>query len=354
VLTVGGARYSGWKTAKVTRGIESIAGSFDLSVSEKWANQDQRWPINDGDECSVSVAGKTVLTGYVDRRETEFDGSSHNVSVSGRDKTGDLVDCSALVDPPQWEFRTVTLKGFVEKICAPFGIPVSLQSGLALPKPPEKYHVDPGATAFNAIEEACRVAGVLPIADGKGGLVLTRGASGRASTSLVEGQNMKSARVSFDSSGRFRRYIALGQQAATDENFGESAAAVRGTAEDPNVTRATRVLIVRPEGSVSAELAKKRAEWEATTRAARAGVVTVTVQGWTQGNGELWAPNLLVPVKSSRMQVDGDMLIVQVTHEVSDSAGTFTTLSLKRPDAFKPEPTGVEPDTHWKEIDKGV
>jgi prophage tail gpP-like protein len=348
-LRVNGADYGGWTTARVTRGIESIAGSFELSVSDRWAGQATPWPIGEEDECKLLLGDDVVLTGHVDRRSLAYGPEEHALSVSGRDRTGLLVDCSAALST--WEFLGVPLLTMAKRLAEPFGVEVKLQAGLSLPKPLAKLTVDPGDSAFDALERACRMAGVLPVSDGQGGLLLTRAGSGRAKTSLVEGKNILAASADYDASGRFYRYLVLGQHQGTDELSGKSAAAVAGEAKDMNVTRTSRVLLVRPEGAVTTAYAKQRAAWEAAVRAARGDAVTVTVQGWTQGDGTLWPVNALVHLQSPLLGVDGDMLITQAAHSLDDNGGTTTQLSLKRPDAFLPEPTITKASTtSWKEL----
>ena len=54
--------------------------------------------------------------------------------------------------------------------------------------------------------------------------------------------------------------------------------------------------------------------------------------------------------------VEGTMLITQCDYLTGDS-GTVTTLTLRRPDAFRPEPTVEKPtkgNNYWKEIVRGV
>ncbi len=87
-------------------------------------------------------------------------------------------------------------------------------------------------------------------------------------------------------------------------------------------------------------------------RAARADSVTATVQGWAMGNGALWPVNALVRVRSPHLRVDGDMLISQAVYSVGED-GTKTTLTLRAPKAFLPEPT-TQSDSTWKEIRRGV
>jgi prophage tail gpP-like protein len=354
-LHVGGREFGGWTRARVTRSIESIAGSFELEVTDRWSGQSSSWPISEGDECSVSVNGTVVLTGYVDRRRLSYGPEEHSISVSGRDRTGDLVDSSALLG--QWDFRNASVHTLASRVCDPHGIRVVLQSALnsAEIPPLSKLTIDPGDSGFDVIEKACRMAGLLPVSDGTGRLVLTRAGTGRAATPLVEGENILAASSEFDISGRFRRYVVLAQHHGSDEFSGTAAAHIHGSAQDATVERSARVLCVRAEGSSTRAYAKRRAEWEATVRAARGDSAVVTVQGWTQANGALWPVNSLVRVKSPRIEIDGDMLISQVTYS-ADSGGSTTELTLRRPDAFKPEPVVKKRQSSnlWKEISGGV
>lgn len=354
-LLVGGSRFKGWESARVTRSIESIAGTFDLSVTERWADQDQPWPIAEGDECRVYVDGERVIVGRVDRRSLSFGPGQHSISVSGRDAAGALVDCSAIL--PKWEFANVSVLDLAKKIASPFGISVTLQAGLVLPPTtiPKRFSIDPGDTAFNALEHLCRTAGVLPISDGNGGIVLTRGGFERCTTDLEQGKNILSAESSFDVSNRFRTYLVLGQHRGRDGFSGADSAAVRGSATDETVRDSTRTLVIRPEANVTPASAKKRAEWEAITRAARCDAVTVTVQGWAQNDGTVWPINRLVRVRASLVGINGDLLVTEASYSLTIDGGATTQLKLKRPDSFKPLPTITQAsNNYWKEIVKGV
>jgi prophage tail gpP-like protein len=354
-LRVEGKRYGGWKSIRVTRSIEALCGGFEISVSEKWAGQAKAWPIHEEDECAVLLGDWPVITGYVDGVDPSFDATSHSLAVSGRDKTSALVDCSA--DLSKWEFVNVPLKTLAEKLCEPHLISVLVQSGLELPVVP-RLSVDPGESGFEALERACRMVGVLPVSDA-GDLLLTRAGSARAVTALVEGENMISGSAPRRASGRFATYKVLGQARGSDDSFGASAAATKGTASDAGVRRDDRTLIVRADGSATSEQCRKRAEWEAIVRAARSQTVSAKVQGWTQKDGTLWPVNALVSVHSPRLNLDAEMLISEVTFVRDDSNGTTTELALKRPDAFKPEQTVKSKKTGktsapWAEIKDGV
>ena len=358
-LIVDGRRYAGWQSIRVTRGIESISGGFELSVIDRWtAAQALAWPIYEENECQVTFDGVPVLTGYVDRRNISYSAADHSFTVSGRDKTGDLVDCSAVLT--KWSFKNLPLIDLAKKLAEPFGILVWLDSsiakGLPLPAPPAKFTIDPGEKVFEVLDRACRLAGVLPVSDGVGGLSLTRAGSRRCTTAIVEGENILNASASYDASDRFRRYIVRGQSQSSDEWFGESTAAVSAEATDESVTRTDLVLMIRPERGVTKESAKMRAAYEAKVRASRGDVVTVTVQGWTQSDGSLWPINALVQLRSRMLGMQTDMLITQATYSL-DANGETTQLTLKRPDAFLPELVVQKPgsgNNYWKEIIKGA
>jgi prophage tail gpP-like protein len=379
VLKVGGQEFAGWQKVRVTRGIEAIAGSFELEVSERWGGQETPWPIGEEDECSIEVLKVPLITGWVDKRRLSYGAEDHSLEISGRDRAAALVDCSAVLK--SWEFKNLSLLTLAQRLCEPFSVKVAMdpgltasislgtgksaghvttagksgkRSGLGLPKPPKKFSVDPGESAFEVLDRACRMAGVLPVSDGVGGILLTRAGTARAATELVQGENILEASADFDVSGRYRRYIVSAQHQGADEWSGMQVAAVKGEATDENVRRAFRTLLVRPEGSVTPESAKVRAAWEAKIRAARGDSVSVTVQGWTQSDGTLWPINALVRVHSPFLGVDGDMLITQAVYSL-DEGGTVTQLSLKRPDAFLPEPIVTQASTGlWKEIAGGV
>lgn len=357
-LVVRGRRYEGWKSIRVTLSIESFAGSFALEVSDRWRGDEAPWPIVEGDACKVQLDGETVIDGYIDKRDISGTSSSRTLSYSGRDRAADLVDCSVLIPDTstkgnKWTYRNVDIAHFATEVAKPHGIKVSVQPGLTLKKDPLLV-AHPGETGFEAIKRAAGSAGVLVVSDGAGGIVITQAGTERV-TALIEGGNIKEASVSYDASDRFRRYLVSSQPPGADDASGE-ATRVQGEATDIGVARTNRILMIRPEKGYDNAGARRRADWEARIRAAKAETVMVTVQGWKQSSvGARWPINKITHVSAPRMiGVDGDMLISQVEYTVGDG-GTTTQLRLVRPDAFTPEPqTAVVGGTGaWKELAKG-
>lgn len=358
-LLVNGKRYGGWKSVSITRSIESIAGSFSLDVSDRWDGAEDPWPIAEEDECKVYIDEVVVIDGYVDKRRLSAAKEERTLGYDGRDRAGALTDCSAIVEAgsvskKKWTFRDVDVVQLATKIAEPFGIKVSVQAGLgSVLTKNKKVVLHPGDTCFDVISRVAAAAGVIVVSDADGGIVITRAGTTRAA-SLIEGQNILAASVEYDATDRFHRYLISTQIPGTDEASGE-ATRIQAEATDEGVTRTQRILLIMPDKGYNTADSKRRADWEARTRAARAEKVTVTVQGWKQPNGFLWPINTLTRVRASRsIGVDGDLLISQVEYTIGEG-GRMTQLSLLRPDALTPEPTATVHASSglWKELAKG-
>ncbi|HET7500657.1 MAG TPA: hypothetical protein VFK02_06620 [Kofleriaceae bacterium] len=348
-LIVNGRRYSGWKSIRVTRSIETLAGSFALEVHDRWGGQDQPWPIAEEDACRVEIFGMPVIDGHIETRSPSFAAGQRSQSYAGKDRAAALVECSVIRDA--WAFRNLTLADLATQLAEPFHIKVSVQPGLTLPRKTIVAH--PGDSPFDVIKRAAQGASVLVVSDGLGGIVITRGGATRAATALIEGENLLSGSAELSSADRYRRYVVATQVGGTEEAAGEL---TRITAEaiDTEVRRPERVLMIRPEQGLGVADARKRADWEARIRAARAETATVGVLGWTQASGALWPLNALVFVSSPSLGVQGNMLISQIEHSIGDG-GTVTQLRLVRPDAFTPEPKAeVKGTGAWKELAGGA
>jgi prophage tail gpP-like protein len=342
VLQVNGKEYRGWKDIRVTRSIEAMSGSFSMSVSERWHGQDKPWPIIEGDECTVLLGDDPIITGYVDVRSMALSATDHTFTVAGRDKAADLIDCSAVLDA--WEFTGVGVLEIAQRVATPFGIGVSLADAVLAPPVPQRIVINPGESAYDVIDRACRLSGLFAMSDGLGNILLTRAGAAMTATPLVEGVNILAASAQYDESAVYSKYIVIGQQQGQDLLFGTAAADVRAESKDKDAKRTSRVLMINAEGSVTIQQAQDRANWEAAVRRARKLMVDVTVQGWEQKGGALWPLNAEVMIDAPFLGVSGAMLISEVTYSLSD-AGTTTDLTLRPTGSFAPQPEIPENET---------
>lgn len=313
----------------MTRGITQIAGGYELTVTERWAGLATPRPIKPGMVASVSVAGQTIIQGYIDVVSPNYDAQSHTLTVSGRDATGDLVDCAAIHKPGTWANRT--LAQIASDLTAPFKVPVKVETSVGKPFP--KWSIEPGEKVVDNLDRMARQRGVLLMSDGVGNLLITQPAQYQAPAALVLGKNVLSARGHASLMERFAEYIVKAQQMGDDEVYGSNAAAPSGTALDTAVGR-YRPTIIMSEDQANKAGCSARAAWQRTVRAAKAQSIVYTVGGWL-ANGKPWQPNALVAVKDSFMGIDETRLISQVDFYLDDQ-GERTELTVVGRHAFDP------------------
>lgn len=329
-LKVDGAFYGGWTKVRVTRSIEQLAGTIELEVTERWPGQPKASPLRPGQACQMLLDGEPVVTGYIDTVAPEYDADSHTIRVTGRDKTADLVDCSAIHKTGQWQ--AARLDQLARDLVKPFaGLKVVVEADVGAAFSPS-YNINEGETVFECLDRAARQRAVLLTSNANGDLVITRAGDKKLAVRLEEGVNIKGARGEFSWAERFSAYTIKAQAKPSDEFNGEPAAQVSASAKDDVISR-YRPLVVLAEEHGDGVSASQRATWERNVRMGRGNRGTITVQGWRQPGGSLWQPNALVRVRSPLLWLDADMLIVGCTWTL-DERGTQTELSIARREAF--------------------
>lgn len=325
--------YTGWTSISIGIGIEQIAGTFELQCADRWAIQGQPRPILSGLACEVRLHGVAVITGYIDDASPGYGPNEHGLTITGRDATGDLVDCAARTDGQSWEGRT--LLDVARDICGPFGVPVSQQ--FVDGQPLKKAAINPGETAFEVLSRAARQRGCLLVSDGVGGLLITRAASGRATRSLRLGVDILTASGTSSHAERYYRYDVVGQDnEAAYGNANALAQQIKATAFDPEIRR-TRVTVIDVPDAVNTADAIVLANWTAATRKARGQRAELTVRGWLDG-AQPWRANTLVRIDDPWLGLAGDLLIASVAFSLDDQGGQITRLSVTPREAYVPEP----------------
>lgn len=337
-LKVGGRLFGGWKAVRIERGIEQAAGAFELSVTDRWSEQSEPWQIKPGDLCEVLLNGEAMITGYIDDARPSMDKQSHGIYVSGRDKTMDLIDCSAVYKTGQW--RGAALDKIAADIASPFGIDVIISPGLNLGGVFDSFNIEEGERAFETIERAARMRGVLVMTDGAGRLLLATASTETTGYALVQKMNVLSAELTLSWKERYNKITVKGQGKGTVDAFG--AAVAHGTAgiNDDSINR-YRPLIVIAEQHGHGPTFAARAEWERNVRRGRGTRAVIRVPGWRyQSNGlpgklTVWQPNVLVAVDMPYFGLAQNLLIAKCLYTMDERGGSVTELHLADPSAFQ-------------------
>lgn len=339
-LLVNGRRYQGWTDVTVDRGLDFAAAAFSLSVSENYPAPNQSLPIRPGDACTILIGGQPIINGYVDEPGPSYSETSHSVSVSGRSKTADLIDASAINEPGQW--REQKISQIVRDLCDPFGIEIVVAGPEG--DPIEFAEIEQGESVFEIIERLCRMRGLTATDTPDGALALTRATEIQAAGALIKiagdtKSNIKSGSARASQAQRYSTYIVKGQMKGSDTEFGRVNSQSIGLATDPAITR-YKPLLILADGQMTAQQCQERAGWEAARRAGQAMSYECVVQGWRQGPDlPLWTVNQLVPVRDDFANINQKLLLTDVSYQLSSQGGRITSLKLQPPEAFLPEPT---------------
>lgn len=329
-LAIGDGEFTGWTEISIRRSIERMSGEFGVRLTTRPVDG-QGPQIAPGEPVEVKIDGQVVLDGYIDAVSVSYAKNAAEITVAGRDRVADLIDCAAAVDGP-FEFTRVKLDAAIRKVVAPFKIDVIVEADMG--ETFARLAIQPGETAFEFIERACRFRGVLPVSNGIGGIVITKPSTVKSPGKLAYGNNILACETSFDMRERMSLYVVKGQAEALD-GYTETSAMVgpEGRAVDSAVKRYRPKLVVGENQSYELSL-NERAAWEKKIAAARAARATYTVADWYADGKTLWQPNTLVWVADSLGGLNQEMLIVGVEMIRNRTDGAITRLELALPGAF--------------------
>lgn len=329
-LSVNGHDYAGWQSVSVTAGIERQARDFHLSVAQNWPDAIKGvHRITSGDKCELWMGQDKVLTGYVDATPISYDAKQIQISIKGRSKTADLIDCSALHPTGQW--RHVSLAALLQELAAPYQVKVIADTRAVV----REHQIQQGETVFESMDRVLRMHHYFAMDNAQGELVLIEIGSEQADTGLVLGQNIYAGQAELDSRDRFSEYICYSQRAGNDNDFGQKLA-YRGAISDTDISR-RRVLISRQGGQTDPATCNERLRYERAQRKAKSLEARYTVIGWRQNSGALWQPNMCVYVNDSIMGWQTTMLIIEVEYRL-DQDGTKAFLKLGPIDGYLSNP----------------
>jgi len=347
LLGVKGLNYSGWNKISVTRTMESLTGSFSIDlVGGENSNTNL---IKKGDPCKIYIKDDIeieiqVMNGYIDEVRRSRTSSNTSLSISGRDKTLDLVDCSAIFKPSNTWLKK-KLPDIAKDLCRPFGIKLIDESKPS--EPFKKITIQSGESPFALIERICRQVGVLPITNTYGQLLLTyaREINDLPVIDLIDGVNILDIEEIDSLKNQFSEYTVKGQNSGSGLMWQKSdTTSFKGIARDLNVKR-YRPLVIMAESKSNKKLVQERASWEAQVRAGRSRVHNITVRNWFQRPGtdtktaRLWSPNTLVNLKSNPWGLNEKRLITSVSYSLDTTGGRVTQLTLKHPNTYKISPS---------------
>ena len=332
-LHVGTLIHRGWEEILITRDMASLAHSFQVMVTDKWGGLKDRAPIKPGQSCQLLVDGELLISGYIDIVRKNYDAKSHSITIAGRSKAGDLVDCSS----EGITYNQQTLLRLVQLLSEPFGIGVTADVDYGGKF--KSASIGGGETFYEFFVRMAQIRAVFITSTPTGDLIITRAGRNRIKTALKLGSNIRSSTGHFDHSKRFSSYLVRSQMdrvifSAAKELFQQ------GLSKDDSIKRHRPT--VRESHYPGSQLEDKvQADWQRNVAFGLSQEITYTVSGWRHADG-LWNYNELVPIEDEFMGIN-EALLIRSVEFILDAQGTRTKLNVVRPELFDliplPEPT---------------
>ena len=183
IVRVNGHVIHNWTACEAGVDLADIAGTFRLELAEDVASGSSfKASVQVHDQIEIEIASVVVLKGFIEALNFSGDDRSLRLVASGRDVTGDLVDCAANPVGPA-EYRQILLETVAGDLTQPFGLSIDRQVETGAPF--TLVALEPADTVLGAIERLSRQRGILVTSDGVKGLILTQAGKTRSSDKLV-------------------------------------------------------------------------------------------------------------------------------------------------------------------------
>jgi prophage tail gpP-like protein len=308
--------------------LQALAGSPAAKIYSAFSDNKQAGAVKNGQ----SKLGELLLTGSVERRQPALRSAESELPISGRSKTGDLVDSSAESKTGEWKNKAApeVFKDLTE------GYDVTIESDFAH-KPKVVFRVRPGETIHDAFDRWARSEG-FTVTDTSEGKVKTTSAKNAKRHAGAIREGVTTWPKLLDGSGDLndsKKFSQIKVKAQAPDGYSPADLEIEADAKDDTVKR-KRLRIIAPPELVRNEDARERAKWHRDRAAGQGTKLNLKVLGWRDEKQQFWEPGWLITCEIPSLGVMQDMLIETVQHDQTDAdnEGTVTYLDLVDPRAY--------------------
>ena len=347
LLTADNLLLTGWKAVRISRSIEVATSSFELTCSAD-ANT-LKLIGREGAPTKISIGDDTIVTGYVETIQQVVTPRTHEITISGRGKLCDLVDCSCRIDRVNANASLQVLCASIANlysvgvIVAENGTQETLDGLPALPR----QIVSITETAWEVIERYARYCGVLVYETENGDLMISMAGLDNGGSGLALGQNIEAIVCTKSTLGTFSTYNAVlsaYSAGADDEGIPNlPAVTVVATGAAGNANRFRPTYFVSEQSATDRRFIEKRVNWMASRAYGRSRRVRILVDNWRDASGFPWTPNVNYPVSAALAGIaDNTILLLADVTFIRDQTGTHAELGFGPRQGFLPEPVALD------------
>jgi prophage tail gpP-like protein len=344
LLTDDGLMLTGWKAVRISRSIEVATSSFELSCSAD-ANT-LKLISKEGAPVKISIGDDVVLSGFIETIEQTLAPRTHLITLSGRGKLADLVDCSCRIDKVN---ANTSLEALCTAIATPYSVdvfvpPNGTQAVLdKLPVLPRQI-VSITETAWEVIERYARYCGMLVFESEEGELTISTAGTELGASGVSIGQNVEAIVCTKSTLGTFSTFNAvLSAYSAGADDEGVTNLPIVTVVAKNNTGRLRPTYFVSEQSATDRRFVEKRVNWMASRAYGRSRRVRALVDSWRDASGSPWIPNTNYPVSADAVGIPENtiLLLAEVTF-ILDKLGTHAELVFGPRQGFLPEPIALD------------
>lgn len=340
VVRIGGKEHRDWYDYSIDSDLFTAADAWSMALGVPV--RDIPAKVKPWAEVAISLGDDLVLTGRIDSIKRNTSKGERSLALQGRDLAAVLVDCSA----PIFVTRETDLDGIIAKIVRPLGISkIDVRAKGAR----EKITVEPGMSAWDALERVCEQNGCWPWFEADGTLVIggpdySAAPVGELLLTLDRKRtNVLSLSVEEDITDTYSEVTVLGQTHGTEGASGKNN--LRHIARNEALAGAYRPLIIVDSECDNADLAARRARKSLADSALQGLTINAEVRGHRNHAETIWTPGQRVRVLSEPDELDAIYFLTRRTLRGGREQGQRTELVLKAdgvwlPDLAKGKPKG--------------
>lgn len=350
IVMLDGVPFDGWKKVTVSQAFDKATGECSLTISPLPGNP---LPADVGSTAQVILAGRPVITGHVHEVTGSHGWGEHDIELSIRDKTQDMIDSTV---GPGVEFKPpIQLKQVLDGTLKKMGLSGIKVIDKANPEQFRKGGEVPVAaiddTGFGYADQWARKRQVVLNTDGEGNLVIDRNRKQRGPGALIKMfedsplNNVKKATYKNSDAGRHNETDCHAQKSTNDLDYWETRpkgdepaqsnplATKTGKAVDSSI-RPERKLHYRARQGIEGKTPEQAAKWRTNLARARNYTYEAEVAGFEMAPGQLWWPGFIIPVRDDHFLISDELFIKEVTFTKDWDGGAVTQISLTAKDAY--------------------
>lgn len=338
-MTIGNQKITGFKDFEISRSLDSMTGDFTINLVNNTDDIITK-QIKVQSIVTIFIGNERLLKGKIYRRARSESNSSTQLSISGRDITGDLVDCSAITSKIYW--KNIELIALIKDLTNNFDITInSTLSGLIF----KTFSVQQGETVASTIQRACRQKGVIAFTNNDGQLEIrefTQSSFVPAIRGFVRGENIKEISEIEDVSDTYSEIYIKSQNTTEGNAWTKSQLQQAAKATDENIL-SYRPLIILNDTKVSKSDLQKQVNWLVQYKAGISKGFDIVSKGFRQLGTEensdpLWELGLLVTLEHKPWEINEQRIISNIKYSYTKTNGSILKATLVDPRTYLSNP----------------